>query len=154
MIPILYTDSDQVLSTIGLTPDDISDEVLNSKDLEKVLSVDLYQWLSTHSTIFKSTTAVATSAERFQSDCLELYCTYFCAAKVLEMALLIFMKESDGQNEYNRFGSLDFNRLKAEVMQQAGYYRQTLLTALSSETAAVRVPQFTVVAPSYDPVTG
>lgn len=155
MVPILYTDSDKILSTLGLSSEDLADTFFQARDLERVLSVDLFTWIPSHSTIYLMPgSAAPTEQAQFNSDCLVLYCTYFCAFRVLDGILGIMSKESDGQNEYSRFGSLDFTKLVTTAQHQAGYYRQLLLKALSSSGVAVRVPQSTVVTPTYDPVTG
>ena len=155
MIGVIYTDSDRILAAIGLTSEDISDDFFLSKDLKTILSVDLYNWLPTYSTLHVSVGDTATEAQKHVSNCLTLYCTYFCAAKLLEGgALNIMIKESDGQNEYNRISNIDFNLLKSETIKQAGYYREILLSAISSNSVAIQVAQSTVVAPAYDPVTG
>jgi hypothetical protein len=155
MIPLLYTDSGRVLGTVGLSSEDISDDFFKNKDLERVLSVDLFTWLPTHATVYVEPGALNPPAlAKFNSDCLVLYCNYFCASKVLEAVLAIMTKESDGQNEYNRFANIDLSKLANEAKQQAGYYRQTLLAALQAPNVAVRVTQAKAVQPTYDPVTG
>jgi hypothetical protein len=155
MITILYTNSDQVLNTIGLSSDDLADSFFVARDFNRLLSVDLFTWLPTHAAINIPTgTPAASDQAQFNSDCLSLYCTYFCASKVLDATLAIMVKESDGQSEYNRFSSLDFAALSKETQQQAGYYRHLLLDAIHDPGAAVHTQQLTVVAPTYDPVTG
>ena len=62
-------------------------------------------------------------------------------------------KESDGQNEYNRFSSVDLKQLAKDTYAHADRYKQILLNALSVSVPS-RVQQSTVVTPTYDPVTG
>ena len=152
MTPVLYTDSTRILSVIGLTADDIPEAFFDQSDIERALRVDLYTWIPTHASQFVAQWDAATEEARFQSDCLVLYCTYFCAGKVLEGVLGIMVKETDGQSEYNRFASLDFKQLAKDLEEKAARYQQLLLSTL--QTPVVQVSQMTVVAPTYDPVTG
>lgn len=155
MIQLTYTDSDRVLGVVGLTFEDLSDEFFEKRDLTRILSVELFLWLPTHSTIYIDPAMVAPTAQaQFNSDCLTLYCTYFCASKILDAALSIPIKETDGVNEYNRFASIDLRALSKDINSQATYYRQVLLTAISSANVSVAVAQSTVITPTYDPVTG
>lgn len=155
MIALIYTDSDRVLGTLGLSSEDIEDDFFKSKDLARKLSVDLYTWLPNHSDYYVEPGTLNPPADKqFHSDCLILYCTYFCGIRVLDGILSIMAKESDGQNEYSRFGLINFDKLSKDFTSQAGYYRQTLLNAIKSLNVATRVAQSAVVAPTYDPVTG
>lgn len=154
MLTILYTDSDRVLSVTGLSPEDVSDPFIESKDLQRMLSVDLFPWLPTHATLYNESQALtATETQKYYGDCLILYCTYFCASKVVEALLGIMSKETDGQNEYNRFSSVDLRQLAQDLLTNASRYRHTLTDALASNPVP-NLQQFTVVAPTYDPVTG
>ena len=156
MIKVLYTDSDRVLGVLGLTSEDISDEFFAARDLPRTLSVALYPWLPNHATYFvpDTNTGTATADAVFNSDCLVLYCTNFCAAKVARAILAIMVKETDGENEYNRLPNADLRKLAEDADSLAGYYRETLLSAIKSTLAATVVSQSTIVTPSYDPVTG
>lgn len=152
MTTVLYTDSTRILSVIGLTAEDIPETFFDQSDIERALRVDLYTWIPTHATQFIAQWNNATEQARFQSDCLVLYCTYFCAVKVLEGVLGIMVKETDGQNEYNRFSSLDFKQLAKDLEEKASRYQQLLLSTL--QTPATQISQLTVITPTYDPVTG
>jgi len=154
MIPILYTDSDRALGVTGLTPDDINDEFIVARDLLRTLSVDLFTWLPSHALVFVPPGTSTTDLLQFQSDCLVLYCTHFCASKIVHAILSIYSKETDGKNAYERLGNTDLTALHEETRKQAGYYREQLLASLKATNAAVSVTQFSISTPSYDPVTG
>ena len=155
MIPITYTDSDRVLGVVGLSSEDISDEFFTARDLPRILSVDLFTWLPNHATLYVEPGTLNPEPQaQFHSDCLTLYCSYFCASKILDAVLGIMARESDGQSEYARLGTLDLRKLSKDMESLAGYYRQTLLKSISAANTSVRVPQSTVVTPTYDPVTG
>lgn len=155
MIPLLYTDSDKVMATIGLTPDDLPDSFFEAKDFIRTLSVDLYIWLPTHSSVFIPPGSVpSTDKLGFESDCLVLYCSYFLASRTAESVLAIMVKESDGQSEYDRFSGLDLQKLTGDMANRAAYYRQTLLSSLQSDNVVTSTSKARAVSPSYDPVTG
>lgn len=154
MIQILYTDSDAILGVVGLTLDDISEDMFAARNIVTILSVDLYNWLPNHTSIFKPPYPIPSDQDKYNSDCLVLYCTYFCATKLIDAIFSIYASETDGQSEYTRFSSVKPEDLKRTCQSQAGYYRELLLAAIVSPTVATRVAQSTVPAPVYDPITG
>lgn len=154
MISILYTNSDKVLSTLGLSSDDLADSFFTARELNRTLSVILYTWLPDHDAVYYAENASTTAKQRYDSDCLILFCTHFCAAKVAEAVLGIMLKETDGENAYDRFSSIDFKQLAKDQMTQAEFYKQSLLVSLQSTNAAPEASQLSVITPSYDPVAG
>lgn len=155
MVPLLYTDSDKALAAAGLSSDDLSDAFMVARDFTRLLSVDLYGWLPTHAALYIPVDVPYVSeAARYRSDLLTLYCTHFCASRVLQAVLSLMVKESDGQNEYDRFSNLDLKAAADDMLSKAGFYQQALLSELQSTSVAPVVSLFSLSAPSYDPVTG
>jgi len=155
VIAILYTDSDKVLGAAGLTSDDVSDAFITARDLPRILSVELFTWLPTHADVYvPDGTSGVTAQGQNNSDCLVLWCTYFAAARLLDAMLLIKQRETDGKNAFDRFTPVDFQKLADAARTQAGVYRQALQVAVAAADVAAPIVPLSVVAPSYDPVTG
>ena len=152
MTTLLYTDSGNVLGILGLSGEDIQEGLFERGDIEKMLRAELHTWLPAHADYFITEWESATADEHFRSDCLSMFCTYFCASKVAEGSLGIMSNESDGQNEYTRFASLDLKSISRDMEHKASKYKQYFLNTL--EVAPISVVPFTVSTPSYDPVTG
>lgn len=154
MAALLYTDSDKVLNAVGLTADDIDPNFFTLSDRAREVSVDLFGWVPTHAAVFKADADTATDAERYQSDCLVLYCTYFCAARVATAAMAVMQSRTDGTNAYSRISGLDLADVEAKMLARAEGYKQSLLTALADTSVAPRVAQASFVGLGTDPVTG
>jgi hypothetical protein len=151
---ILYTTAAKILGPAGLSAEDVPDVFMADLELSRILSVELFTWLPNHANIFVADSMDTDAQARNNSDCLVLWCNYYGAARVLDAALVIKAKETDGKNAFERFSSADLAKLANTAKTQAGVYRTALLTALSTETAPTPISALTVVAPSYDPVTG
>lgn len=151
---ISYTTSDKILGMAGLSSDDVSDAFLVSSSLDKVLSVELFSWLPDHASVYVEDTVSTTAQLRNNSDCLVLWCSYYGASRVLDAALTIKAKETDGKNAFERFATTDLLKLAEAARKQAGVYRQTLLTALDTTVAPTPMAALVGSSPSFDPVTG
>jgi len=154
MITVLYTNSDAILACAGMTSEDVSDAFVTARALPKILSVDLYEWLPTHEDVYLSDGDSATTDERYKSDCLVLWCNYYAASRLLEAALTIKQRETDGKNEFERFTTPELGKLAEEAKRMAGVYRQKLLVALAQADVASPIQTMGLVVPNYDPVTG
>ncbi|WP_019865138.1 hypothetical protein [Methylovulum miyakonense] len=151
---IIYTTAARILGVAGLSSEDVSDTFLADLELNRVLSVELFTWLPNHADIYLQDTESTTAQLRNNSDCLVLWCSYYGAARVLDAALIVKSRETDGKNAFERFSSTDLMKLADAARKQAGVYRQALLTALDTESAPTPMAVLSAVAPSYDPVTG
>jgi hypothetical protein len=149
---LLYTDSVRITEALGLHPEDLSETLFTQGDLERMLRADLYIWLPTHANYVVAVGSVASDEEVFRADCLSLFCTYFCASRILETGLGIMSKESDGQSEYTRISSLDLRAVSIDMEGRAAKYKQFLLGTIQLVEQAA--PPVTIITPSYDPVTG
>lgn len=141
-----YTDSSQIRATLGIDEEDISDEDMLARNLDKELNLDLFSWLPNHESI-------AFTSE--QEDALQLYATYFCAALVADsLKMAAPQSVSDGKNQLNRFSEAsDWEKLKASLWSRAATYKKFLVDALGTPSVKT-IKMFSGVAASYDPVTG
>ena len=150
-----YTNTDKVRAAIGVTDDEISDDMLVDQNLEMALLADLSGWISNHATIYATGRAAgATAAESLQADYLELYAMWFCAKRASEMVLAIPQVASDGKSEVRRF-AIDGILEKAISVATANMMAvRAKLTEAVTGTAASDIVLFGKASPGYDPVTG
>ena len=159
MLPISYTTSDAIRSLLGLDEDDLSDEQITARNLEKELNMDIASWCSNHVTLADLVnTGLATQVEVDLVDALGLYSAYFCAKLVIPaMQLGASQKIADGKNSYDRFTTVDFQKIYEQMSERAAFYKTFIVNnnvALVVTTLASTYKPFSLVAPSYDPVTG
>lgn len=150
MIPVLYTNTDQIRGIAGLSAKDVSDDDIVARGLETELLVELQSWLPDHETVSITET---TADDIYQKNCLELYCAYLGAALVVNSPLLILQTVGDGQNEMARFSSLDLKQIAADLTTRAGFFRGEI-QRLHSAAAATTFQPFTAAGLAVDPVTG
>lgn len=151
MQTILYTDTNQIRSMLGLSEKDMSDAQITSRAIEKELSIDLASWVPTHLSVMTTAGDLA--------DSLQLYCTYFCAVLTVSGVKLAAPQAiSDGKNSVSRFNLIDFDRLKVELQERQAFYKRFVINgvaalAATSATPATRSPLFSVANLASDPVT-
>lgn len=158
MIPIVYTDTDQIRSVLGISRKDLSDEQLISRNLEKELQLDLSSWVPNHATIYSQAySGVATDIQQNMSDSITLYSTYYCAKLVLTTLQMGLKKSiSDGKNALNRFDAVDWDKLYDRMSERVTFYRQYVVqnNTTVATTAPVSRIMFSISGSSRDPVTG
>lgn len=150
MIPILYTDSDKILATAGLSSDDLPDEEMLKHTIELELTTDFYLWLPDWATRASTTT---TPADRFVADSIVLYCTYYGAVSILESPAFILSKISDGKNAEERLikdvaATVDRLQFKMNAL------KQRVLNVIAAGDSTAPPKQFSLSEPGYDPVRG
>jgi len=155
MAEILYTDTDQIRSVLGVDSSDISDQALLDRNLDKELRLDLLSWLPTHAALYAVGVATdASETARSTSDAITLYCTYYCA--VLSAQSLKFsapQQVGDGKNTLSRFPTMDWDKLIRDLSGRAAYYKG-IVSDLTAQTATVAsITLFSGVALAVDPVT-
>ena len=143
-----YTDTDQIRAVLGVDTDDLSDEALVARRLASELNLDLLAWLPTHADIIFTGTPE-------QQDALGLYATYYCAAIIaISLKMAAPQTVSDGKNQMNRFSEAsDWEKLQNSLNSRVGFYKKYLLDTLGTTSQSTFKP-FSLVTPSYDPVTG
>jgi hypothetical protein len=158
MVPIIYTDTDQIRSVLGISRKDLSDEQLVSRNLEKELQLDLSSWVPNHALIYSSANSgAATDIQQNMADSITLYSTYYCAKLVLTTLQMGLKKSiSDGKNALNRFDTVDWDKLYDRMSERVTFYRQyvTANNQTISSVAPVSRVMFSIVGSSRDPVTG
>jgi hypothetical protein len=149
-LQILYTDTDEVRSVLGVSEEDMSDAAIANRRLDLELFVDLHEWIPNHATLIADT---STADAQYISNNLSLYCSHFCAWALARSPLAIPQKITDGANGIERFGSIDFSKLANTLKENADKYKSNILLALDS-TATTKVVQFSISTPDFDPITG
>lgn len=154
MTPISYTDTDRIRSVLGIDEEDVSDDQIANRDLEKELRLDLLTWVSTHATVYDAgQVSNATETEQSAADALVLYCTYFCAVLVAKSLQLSAPQQiSDGKNAMSRFATIDWPGIMDHLWERREFYKAALQGALSTTTVRTYSP-FSGVGLGTDPVT-
>lgn len=158
MLQILYTDTDQIRSTLGVSHKDMSDERLTVRLLEKELLLDLISWVSNHATLEDAVNmGTATEVELQLVDSIQLYSTYFCARLVipsLQMATL--QSVSDGKNSSERFSNVDWDKLYERLSERMAFYKKFIIDNNSglTSTSPFTFKPFSIASSAYNPVTG
>jgi len=148
-----YTTSDAIRGSLGVDPQDCSDEVIASSNLEVELEVDLDGWLPTHDTLFTAGAATgATGAEKTTKNLILLYAQWFCAFELASRFLLFPQIVTDGKNQMNRFAKVDLDRVKDLAASRMNKYRKSLDELVNSSSEGV-LPIVSISTPSFDPVT-
>lgn len=158
MTPILYTDTDQIRATVGVTEFDVKDVAIVSSMVGDDLLLDLNSWVPTHATIKsegEGSTPTADQAKKYLL--LKQYSRLFCAAALLKTAVLgVAAQVSDGKNSVKRFDSEErMAALAADIDSRKIAAKQQLQTALGETVDSVYAPPAIAVAttPGFDPVT-
>lgn len=156
MLPILnFSTTDSVRAVLGISEKDMSDLQLTDRNLELELRLDLSSWVSNAASLAEAVNAgTATQAELDILDSVGLYATYFCAKLVIpSLQMGAAHSISDGKNSMDRFASINWDQLYDRITERAAFYKKLVLNLNTPTTAAAYKP-FSLVASSYDPVTG
>ena len=155
-----YTEYASIRAALGVSTDDLEDTTLALTLYEDALTQDLEDIDLTLPNTFATTKAKDTPTAqetRFLEAC-RLFATY-SVAKQLTAALPLFAAKQvgDGKAVVQRFDNPYRDTVK-NVLEQYGKQRTRLVAALAAIGTAGKVsvaPVYvSVVAPSYDPVTG
>ena len=152
-----YTSTERVRNSLGLTDNEVPDEMLAKQSLDQALLIDLDEWYPTHEVLWKAyrynDPAVPTSLEKRKGRMLELFATQFCAAVVSGMWLAMPQLISDGKDTMSRFNKLDLQALSDNMKGRAAATKGKLLT-LEDPARTAGFALALVAKPSFDPVTG
>lgn len=147
MISILYTDTDQIRSVLGIDDRDMTDAQIADRNLAKELRLDLVSWLATHATL-------NTSGTENEKDALNLYCTYFCAALVaVSVQMAAPQKVSDGKDSLDRFATIDWANITRKLNERTEFYRKLMQQLMGETTVTTTYSLFSAVGLANDPVT-
>lgn len=151
-----YTTTDALRGAIGVTDNEITDEMLTSQRLDLELEADLLAWLSDHATLYADGIAAgATTTEKQIAAHIVLYSQWFVASLAVDsMRLGLPQMLSDGKSEIRRFSELDLDELSAKVAGRREYHRAKLYELVYDEPAVETVSIMALSTPDYDPVAG
>jgi len=155
MQSIIYTDTDQIRSVLGVDDQDLSDPQITDRNLEKELRLDLLSWVPTHAASYElGISGSATDAEQSIADSLNLYCTYFCTILVIKSLQLSAPKSvSDGKNALSRFDTIDWQGLTLHLKERLAFYKVFIQDAASSTPIAPVYVLFQGLSLTTDPIT-
>lgn len=150
----VYTDTSAVRGAIGLTDNEVTDDMIVDSRLDLELESDLYEWLPTHEDVWEAGSAVAATAdEKMQKTWLRLYSKWFVASKLAAMILAMPQMISDGKAEMRRFQQLDLQKVLDNAIAEMMKYRDKLDAAVNGSTVGTAPTLVGLATPSYDPVT-
>lgn len=144
-----------VRSTLGMSQTDVTDTVIANLHLEDEVEIDLQGWLPDYQAIVDDTwSGQSAEVREFVLLRLRAFVKYYASAVLAESAPgLLLRRISDGENEAQRFDSVDPASLAANLYAKANEFKQLIIDALNPAEGA-SVSLFSVVSSSYDPVVG
>lgn len=156
MLVLLYTDTDQIRSTLQLTVEDIPDSAFNEFTYVREMMLDLASWVPNHVDIILAGVAPgATSEEVLKGQMLMSYCTYFCAYQFLVTTpFSVPQNISDGKNSVQRFSPEGMQTLRDFISGKMQKYKEDLSDVLNNTVTVPLTKMFVRVVPAYNPVTG
>lgn len=149
-----YTTTDAVRGAIGLTDNEVTDEMLVDQNLSAALLLELGVWLPTHKAIYEAGRINAPTADALtQYNMLRLYSMWWCACRAAKMVLAIPEKISDGKAEMKRFNTLNLEGIAEEACGMATRYQIQLQEELGETIDTSGYSLMGSATPAYDPVT-
>ncbi len=149
-----YTTVDAVRGCLGLTDNEVTDDMVVDQNLNIDLTLDLGSWLPTHAALWDAAFAAgATAEEKMHGSILTMYSQWYCAVRLCEMWLAMPQRISDGKSDMRRFAEIDLDRLLELAIARMMKFRAMLeeeILGLDPRGMGLLV----VSSPSYDPVTG
>lgn len=144
-----------IRSTLGMSETDASDAVIANLNLQDEVEIDLQEWLPDYSAVIANTwSAQSPEVREYVFLRLKTFVKYYAAAVLAESAPgLLLRRISDGENEAQRFDSVNPTKLAANFYAKAEEFRQAVVSKLTPVTSD-SFPLFGVVNSSYDPVLG
>lgn len=152
MLPILYTDTDKVRASLGLTDREVSDAQITDANVELQLKVDLQDVYPDHAAVNSAAAGVgATENDKFLNSVLILYCQYqVCIYVIAAFQMLTVQKLSDGDFEMSRFQRDNLQQTVDRITALRDKYRKMLRDSVTGITT--NLSHISVASPSYDPV--
>lgn len=149
-----YTTVGAVRGCLGLTDNEVTDDMVVDQNLNIDLTLDLDGWLPTHAALWDAAFAAgATAEDKRYGSIITMYSQWYCAVRVCEMWLAMPQRISDGKSDMRRFAEIDFDRLLELAVARMMKFR-ALLEGEVLELDPRGHSLLAVSAPSYDPVTG
>jgi len=148
-----YATTDEVRACIGVTDNEMPDDMLMDMSLGLSIISDLESWLSdhvTHWTAYKA--ATPTAAETLIGRHIQLYCQWAGAYFATLAYLAIPHQITDGKSAVSRFSKDDATRIKKIASGMRDKSRSAIQESLGTATSAASV--MGTASPLFDPVTG
>jgi hypothetical protein len=146
---------DTLRATAGMSVTDVSDEQIESLNLDLELEINLEGWIPEFQDILDEVWVEPKSgALQFVRKRLLAYTKYYSAALLCKGASgLMLRKLSDGENIAERFAGVRPEELTDQYMTKAAEFKAMILDYLEPEFLEGS-QFFGVVKPNYDPVVG
>lgn len=156
MAPVTdYTNTDRIRAVLGVTDNEVSDEVIENVGLEAFVLEVFDDIASDHAAQYVAgTDEQATAAQARVARLMETYATWYAASQLPSLGMQAPERFSDGKTSYQRAEMRYQSFPNAHFVQRkARYWRRRLLLSmgLQEETST---PALSVAStPGYDPVT-
>ncbi len=146
---------DTLRTTAGMSVTDVSDEQIESLNLDLEVEINLESWIPEFQDILdESWIEPKTGALQFVKKRLIAYTKYYATALLCKGASgLMLRRLSDGENIAERFAGVRPDELTDQYMTKAAEFKAMILDYLEPEFLEGS-QFFTIVKPDYDPVTG
>lgn len=142
-IPVLYTSTNAIRSSIGIDENDISDGMLLACNLDLLMLERLEEILPNYEAVFDGSDA----GERR----LKLWCQYFGALALLEDASLGIPQKIQANNDQLSRFTLDFEAIKNSLRARLAAIQVKMVAV---PTLPVTPTLFSKSSPDFDPITG
>ena len=144
-----------VRSTLGMSQTDAADSVIADLHLQDEVEIELQSWLPSYQAVIDDTwSAQSAEVREFVFLRLKAFVKYYASTVLAESAPgLLLRRISDGENEAQRFDSVNPTKLAANLYLKANEFKQAVVEKLEP-VGTGSYPLFGVVNPSYDPVVG
>lgn len=144
-----------IRSTLGMSETDATDSVIANLNLQDEVEIELQNWLPDYQAVIDDTwSAQSADVREFVLLRLKAFTKYYAAAVLAESAPgLLLRRISDGENEAQRFDSVNPTKLASNLYAKAEEFKEAVIKKLEPVTTH-SYPLFGVVNSSYDPVLG
>ncbi len=154
------TDSDSILTVLGITSADVDDKYFDQSDMEVEVELHFESWLPNYTDIIsEGTTNTPSVAQKTAHKHMGIYVKYFCADMVSKSSnFMLSQMESDGENEFQRFQDNRLEKLVDSIHRKMSTHRAYLanysVTTFNTTEEITTYSQFGKATPDTDPVTG
>lgn len=151
---VLYTTTDAIRAALGVTDREVKDNQITDLGVEDMVEIELKTVYPNHAALKQKIDDItATPEEKFTWSILLQYVKYEAAAFMLpQFQTLIVQKISDGDAEMSRFQATNLQDTINRILTMRDKYRG-MLQIEGGEFPREALSLFSVVSPTYDPVT-
>lgn len=148
-----YTTTDEIRAALGVTDNEMSDEMMYDALLGQLVLSDLEQWLSDHQTRWTAYKgATPTADEILVGRNIVFYCQWTGAYYAAKAWLSIPQQISDGKSSLARYNTDKIMELSSAANKMRGKFRKAIEDSLGTYVGAASV--MGRASPAFDPVTG